>query len=78
MALNDREYARERYRLPERKKRQRTERVRKRLEAATPRPKGKAIEIPIPQTTAGLVLLTIAGGLAIAAVMIGVVGFIAG
>lgn len=82
MALDDREYARERYRLPERKKREIVAKIRRRFDVATPKAKRRRrqIEIPMPELPESpAAMLAIAGaiGLAAAAVIIGVVSLIA-
>lgn len=74
MALDEREYMHEvaRYRRPEHEKERQLEALRRRFEAATPEPeeRKKGVEIPMPETRAGLVALTVIAGVAMTAVVI--------
>lgn len=74
MALDKREYMHEvaRYRRPEHEKERQLEALRRRFEAATPEPeeRKRGVEIPMPETMAGLVALTIVASVVLTAVVI--------
>lgn len=77
MALDKREYMHEvaRYRRPEHEKERQLEALRRRFEAATPEPeeRKKGVEIPMPETTAGIFAVTAIAGVALTAIVVWIV-----
>lgn len=81
MSLDDREYARARYRLRQQEKDERLAAMRQRFEEATqerrlPKIRIRMPEMPCPETTAGVMALAILAGCALAVVLISLVQLI--
>lgn len=72
MALDEREYVNERYKLPDKIKEARIEELRQRFEAATPK-QTRRFEIPLPQSNGAIAVMAIIFGCAMAAIVIGIV-----
>ena len=72
MALEEREYVNQRYRLSEQHKEARMDDLRRRFEEATPK-HTKRFKFPFPTSTAAIAIGAILFGCATAAIVIGIV-----